>query len=221
MGSYIMMNDYDVLFKIVVIGDGGVGKTALLERYIHKTFDAQTKATIGVDFYTQLMSIEEHNIKLQFWDTAGQERFRAISPMYYKGVNGLIVCYDMTNPKSFENIDKWLEEAKRHIGYDVPKIIIGTKSDLQEISINKNKYTKLNVMMYETSAKYNDDDNIEKAINDLVNYIYDNSYGAQYKLDLTGEIDKNMIYDKIKTDCMSINLSQNIKTNKKKCILCK
>ncbi|MCL4124544.1 UNVERIFIED_CONTAM: hypothetical protein GTU68_045696, partial [Idotea baltica] len=95
------------LFKIVIIGDSGVGKTNLLSRFVDGTFSIDSRPTIGVEFATKTTSIEDKTIKNQIWDTAGQERFRAITNAYYRGAQGAIIVYDLTKQRTFENIAKW------------------------------------------------------------------------------------------------------------------
>ncbi len=104
----------DCLFKIVIIGDSGVGKTNLLNRFARNIFDESTKNTIGVDFQAKDLIINDQTVKIQFWDTAGQEQYRAIANAYYKNAHGAILVYDISNKNSFENTTNWLEELKMH-----------------------------------------------------------------------------------------------------------
>lgn len=100
------------LFKVVIIGDSAVGKSNLLSRFARNEFNANSKATIGVEFQTQSMEIEGREVKAQIWDTAGQERFRAVTSAYYRGAVGALIVYDITRKVTFENVDRWLEELK-------------------------------------------------------------------------------------------------------------
>jgi len=104
--------EFDYLFKIVMIGDSGVGKSNLLSRFVDNSFNMDSKPTIGVEFATKTTNIEGKSIKNQIWDTAGQERFRAITNAYYRGAVGAIIVFDLTKSKSFENVQKWLAELK-------------------------------------------------------------------------------------------------------------
>lgn len=124
--SYI---DYDYLFKILIIGDSGVGKSAILLRYLDDVFVDQYVTTIGVDF--RIKTIEHRNkvIKLQIWDTAGQERFRTITSSYYRGATAAIVVFDLTDKESFQNVKFWLDEIDRYTNKPIKKIFIGTKFD--------------------------------------------------------------------------------------------
>ena len=103
------------MFKIVLVGDSGVGKTNLLTRFSKNEFNLESRATIGVEFATRTITTENNDvIKAQIWDTAGQDRYRAIASSYYRGAMGALLVYDITKTKSFENIDKWLVELREH-----------------------------------------------------------------------------------------------------------
>lgn len=106
-----MFEEYNYLFKIVVIGDSGVGKTNLVSKFIDNSFHLDEKPTIGVEFSSKTVHINSQDIRCQIWDTAGQERFRALTKAYYNGAVGALVVFDLTNSKTFENITKWIEEA--------------------------------------------------------------------------------------------------------------
>ncbi|KAF4403989.1 hypothetical protein CsatB_004002 [Cannabis sativa] len=100
----------EYLFKIVLIGDSAVGKSNLLSRFATNQFDPTSKATIGVEFQTQVVDIDGKEIKAQIWDTAGQERFRAVTSAYYRGAVGALVVYDITRKSTFESVKRWLDE---------------------------------------------------------------------------------------------------------------
>ena len=106
MSSTQNPNGYDMIFKIVLIGDTSVGKTNILSKYLTDEFDPESKATVGVEFGTKNFKIENNIVKVQIWDTAGQERYRSITNAYYKGAKGALLVYDITNKKSFDNLDK-------------------------------------------------------------------------------------------------------------------
>ena len=123
--------DYDYLFKLLLIGDSGVGKSCLLLRYTDEQYSERYISTIGVDFKIKTMEIDSKTVKLQIWDTAGQERFKTITPTYYKGADGIIIVFDVTKLESFENIKKWFEEIDNHTnGRTINKLLVGAKSDL-------------------------------------------------------------------------------------------
>jgi Ras-related protein Rab-11A len=120
-----------MLFKIVLVGDSGVGKTNLLTRFAKNEFSLESKTTIGVEFATKTITTESgHVIKAQIWDTAGQDRYRAIASSYYKGAVGALLVYDITKQKSFENLEKWLKELRDNGQANMTLMLIGNKSDL-------------------------------------------------------------------------------------------
>ncbi|MFX0176915.1 MAG: Rab family GTPase, partial [Candidatus Hodarchaeota archaeon] len=160
-----MAEEYDYLFKSIVVGDGGVGKTALTLRFSKGFFTEDYKMTIGVDFHVKTISIDtaEGSIKckLQLWDTGGQERFSSIRPMYYRGSLGVVLVYDVTNSSSFEHLPQWIEEVRANIKAEIPILLVGNKSDLADqraVPIEEiNIFTRdFNLYYMETSAKTGD-----------------------------------------------------------------
>ena len=125
---------YDLVFKIVLVGDSGVGKTNLLTRFSKNEFNLESRATIGVEFATKTIQTESgHVIKAQIWDTAGQDRYRAIASSYYKGAVGALLCYDITKTQSFVNCEKWLSELRQHGKENMTLMLIGNKTDLAKM----------------------------------------------------------------------------------------
>ncbi|MFX0018369.1 MAG: GTP-binding protein [Promethearchaeota archaeon] len=160
-----MAEEYDYLFKSIVVGDGGVGKTALTLRFSKGFFTEDYKMTIGVDFHVKTISIDtlEETIKckLQLWDTGGQERFSSIRPMYYRGSLGAVLVFDLTNYASFEHLPQWIEEVRANIKTEIPLLLVGNKNDLTDqrtVSIEEiNNFTRdFNLYYMETSAKTGD-----------------------------------------------------------------
>ena len=167
--------NYNMLFKIVLVGDSSVGKTNLFLRYIKNEFDPQTKATIGVEFGTKIIKINNYNIKIQIWDTAGQERYKSITSAYYKGAQGAFLVYDITNKSSFLNIDKWIRDLKNNGDEKIVLFLIGNKNDLNDDRVidtneGKNKAKENKMFFLETSAKNND--NVDKAFDEIINNIF-------------------------------------------------
>lgn len=126
-------NHYDKLFKIVVIGESSVGKTALINKFVNgdKPFKEDHVTTIGVDFNAKIFKVDDTICKLHLWDTAGLERFRIITKQYYRGANGIVFVYDLTNEKSFEQLNYWFNDVFKVMPYDTPKIIVANKCDCE------------------------------------------------------------------------------------------
>jgi small GTP-binding protein len=123
--------DYDLIIKIVLIGDSSVGKSNILLRYLRNDFKHDSKATVGVEFGSKNFSISGINIKAQIWDTAGQERYRSITNAYYKGAKGALVVYDITRPNTLDSVDRWINELKKSCDENITIILIGNKCDLE------------------------------------------------------------------------------------------
>merc|ERR1712227_216316 len=161
-----MNPEYDYLFKLLLIGDSGVGKSCLLLRFADDTYSESYISTIGVDFKIRTIELDGKTIKLQIWDTAGQERFRTITSSYYRGAHGIIVVYDITDGDSFGNVKQWLEEIQRYACEGVNKLMVGNKCDLAskrkvEKKAAEEFANKLAIPFLETSAKTNN--NVESA----------------------------------------------------------
>lgn len=151
--------DYDHLFKLLIIGDSGVGKSSLLLRFADNTFSGSYITTIGVDFKIRTVDINGEKVKLQIWDTAGQERFRTITSTYYRNTHGVIVVYDVTNPESFVNVKRWLHEIGQNCD-SVCKILVGNKNDdptrKQVETADARRFSEqMGIRFFETSAKEN------------------------------------------------------------------
>merc|ERR1711972_679626 len=126
-------DDYDYLFKVVIIGDSGVGKSNLLSRFTRDEFHLDSKSTIGVEFATRSIQVDGKTIKAQIWDTAGQERYRAITSAYYRGAVGALLVYDISKRITFENIERWLQELRDHADPNIVIMLVGNKSDLRHL----------------------------------------------------------------------------------------
>ncbi|CAN8265777.1 unnamed protein product [Cochlearia groenlandica] len=120
----------DYVFKVVLIGDSSVGKSQLLARFSRNEFSIESKATIGVEFQTRTLAIDNKTIKAQIWDTAGQERYRAVTSAYYRGAVGAMLVYDITKRQSFDHVARWLEELRGHADKNIVIMLIGNKIDL-------------------------------------------------------------------------------------------
>ncbi|OMJ74618.1 hypothetical protein SteCoe_26439 [Stentor coeruleus] len=168
-------HEYDYLFKIVLIGDSGVGKSNILSRFTRKEFNLESKTTIGVEFAQKSLDLEGKVIRAQIWDTAGQERYRAITSAYYRGAVGALLVYDISKSTSFENVDKWLKELKDHADSQTVVMLTGNKADLKHLRAISTEEAatyaqKHNLAFIETSAL--DGTGVDKAFEIVLNEIY-------------------------------------------------
>ncbi|KAM3625504.1 uncharacterized protein V6R79_013126 [Siganus canaliculatus] len=153
-----MAKTYDYLFKLLLIGDSGVGKTCILFRFSEDAFNTTFISTIGIDFKIRTVELDGKKIKLQIWDTAGQERFRTITTAYYRGAMGIMLVYDITNEKSFDNIRNWIRNIEEHAASDVERMVLGNKCDMNDRrQVSRERGEKLaidyGIKFLETSAK--------------------------------------------------------------------
>ncbi|KAK2980253.1 hypothetical protein RJ640_008921 [Escallonia rubra] len=145
-------------YKLVFLGDQSVGKTSIITRFMYDKFDTTYQATIGIDFLSKTMYLEDRTVRLQLWDTAGQERFRSLIPSYIRDSSVAVIVYDVANRQSFLNTSKWIEEVRTERGSDVIIVLVGNKTDLvdkRQVSIEEGdgKAREFGVMFIETSAK--------------------------------------------------------------------
>ena len=164
-----------VLLKVIILGDSGVGKTSLMNQYVNQKFSNQYKATIGADFLTKEVLIDDRLVTMQIWDTAGQERFQSLGVAFYRGADCCVLVYDMTNPKSFDSLESWRDEfliqASPRDPESFPFVVIGNKSDMEsKRKVSKSKATnwcksKNQIPYHETSAK--DAVNVEAAFMEI------------------------------------------------------
>jgi len=193
---------FDHLFKIVLVGDSGVGKSNLLSRFTRNTFTTDEKSTIGVEFATRISPMADgKKIKAQIWDTAGQERYRAITNAYYRGALGAMLVYDVTKQNTFENIPRWLRELRDYANRDIVLILVGNKCDLVDKSLRqvteeqaKTLAAEYELPFIETSAKSGL--NVDDGFHQIIKTIYENAFvsknkdgagGAAGGLDLNGK----------------------------------
>jgi len=172
--------DYQYVYKLIIVGDTGVGKSCLVSKYCTKKFNALHEMTVGVDFGSTVVEIMKDKIpiriKIQLWDTAGQEAFRSITRSYYKSSSGVILCYDITRMDSFEHITQWLEDIRSICHQNTPIILLGTKCDLESKRVVSTEMVQQfaeqhNLLFHEISSKTNI--NVTESFTDLLLTIYD------------------------------------------------
>jgi Ras-related protein Rab-35 len=165
--------DYDHLFKLLIIGDSGVGKSSLLVRFADNHFSGNYITTIGVDFKIRTIEINGERVKLQIWDTAGQERFRTITSTYYRGTHGVIVVYDVSSGESFANVKRWLHEIDANCDV-VNRILVGNKNDDPDRKVVLTEDARrfadqMGIQLFETSAK--DNINVEEMFRSITTLV--------------------------------------------------
>ncbi len=206
------IEEYEMMVKVILIGDSGVGKTNIMSKFLKNQFMEESKATIGVEFGSKLFNHEGHKIKAQIWDTAGQEKYKAITGAYYKGSKGALVVYDITQKKTFENIEKWVNDLKAAGDPKITIILIGNKNDLddkRQVSKDQGeeKARSFGCAFLETSAYSGD--NIDKAFNLMVKEIYE-----KFSSDNTGD---DQLDSGEKAEDIKLDKEKASDKNKKKC----
>ena len=173
--------DYDLKFKIMILGESMVGKTSFITRYTLDKFGERYLCTIGIDFQVKIVSKNGKEIKLQIWDTAGQERYRNVAKSYFQSSQGFIVCYDISNKNSFNQVKYWVEQIKSISDEKTKCILVGTKCDLSEREVSEEEGSeyakKLGFKFFETSAKLNM--NVNEAFDGLLDEILLNYRGSK------------------------------------------
>ena len=170
--------EYDYIFKVLLIGNSDVGKSSLILRYVDQIWNEVFVPTIGVDFKVKSLLVDNKRVKMQIWDTAGQERFRNVISSYFKGAHGILLIYDITARDSFKELENWLGEVERNATPQVLKILIGNKCDLEDSrQITKDEgeaFAIRNGMNFiETSAKINT--NVNEAFEALAKIMVESS----------------------------------------------
>ncbi|EDO18852.1 hypothetical protein Kpol_1023p21 [Vanderwaltozyma polyspora DSM 70294] len=188
-----MNSEYDYLFKLLLIGNSGVGKSCLLLRFSDDTYTNDYISTIGVDFKIKTVQLDGKTVKLQIWDTAGQERFRTITSSYYRGSHGIIIVYDITDQESFNGVKMWLQEIDRYATSTVLKLLVGNKCDLNDKRVVEydvaKEFAEANKMPFlETSAL--DSTNVEEAFLTMARQIKESISQQQQIDDKMGKDDK-------------------------------
>ncbi len=213
-------NHPDYIFKILILGDSGVGKSSMIKMYTEETFDLLYNSTIGIDFKVINTFINDKSIKLQVWDTAGQERFRAIISNYYRGVHGVIIMFDLTNLNSFNNIDIWFRDKNNYCSNSVTTLFVGTKSDLKKDIIVTPEMIDAKCIKYkcnyiETSTKNNY--NIKEIFDKISNSLMENTSNKSIIPNKT-DIDNKPTNSNFHNDIVKLN-NNSIDINKYKCCI--
>ena len=189
-------NSYEYIFKLIVIGNSGVGKSSILQRYIQKVFKESYSSTIGVDFFMKSINIGDKSIKLQLWDTAGTEKFRSITTGYYRGADAAFVVFDLTSKPSFKNLNEWIESYYKYSNPDVEKnvVLIGNKCDLvEERKVTQEEIETFikdnNIIYFETSAK--DGKNIDESFYHIAEILMKQNENKENELVKRNDIIKN------------------------------
>ena len=204
-------DNYEIMVKVVLVGDSGVGKTNIMSKYLKNEFREDSKATVGVEFGAKQFTVEGHVIKAQIWDTAGQERYKAITSAYYKGAKGAFIVYDITRKNTFDSVSRWVSDLTATADKKISIILIGNKSDLEDQrqvtkEMGEEKANQLQVAFLETSAMSGE--NLEKGFQMMINEIYKKNHE-----DISGEEAENPM-----EPGKDINLTKNNSTpQKKKC----
>jgi small GTP-binding protein len=133
---------HDYIFKIIAVGDAGVGKTSLTIRFANDKFQEDYKMTLGMNLVSKTVNLQNYTISLAIWDTGGQDSFAPLLPMYYRGALGALVVYDLTKEKTFKSVDKWLNDIKRYCD-EIPIVLIGNKKDLEDTMISREEGEQL------------------------------------------------------------------------------
>ena len=202
--------NYDVLFKIVLIGDSFVGKTNIMSKYLMNEFHEDSKATVGVEFGAKKFDIEGKSVKAQIWDTAGQERYKSITSTYYKGAKGALIVYDITRKETFDSVDRWISELLNSGDKNMTMLLIGNKCDLD----NQRQVTKeqgeekakaFKVAFLETSASSGE--NLDVAFEMIMKEVYSK---CKNELDEEDRMEEMQIGKEI-------DLTKENKVEKKKC----
>ena len=186
----------ECVYKVLLLGDSTVGKTCFLLRYCDKTFEDAHLMTVGLDYRLKSMVLKnEKNVKLQIWDTAGQDRFRAITKNYYKGANGIILIYDVTNLQSYENVKNWIAQIKESASQNVIVYLVGNKIDVKEedrcvkTEDGKKIAEEFNLPFFESSAK------LGININEIFEKIVEKIDEVYSKLEPQKATKKNKLYN--------------------------
>ncbi|XP_062503253.1 ras-related protein Rab-13-like [Corticium candelabrum] len=177
-----MSKNYDVLLKILLLGDSGVGKTSLICRYVDDDVRATHVATIGIDFKLKTVDVGDKRVRMQIWDTAGQERFETLTTQYYRKAQGILLVYDVTSGRSFKNVRRWLASIEENASQNIKRLIVGNKSDMlvgREVTVKQGKQlaSEYKLPFMEVSALKNT--NVSEAFGALAGLVVNQQSGTE------------------------------------------
>lgn len=203
MSARAPSRSYDMIMKLLLVGDSGVGKSCLLLRFVEDKFNPSFITTIGIDFKIRTIESKGKKVKLQVWDTAGQERFRTITTAYYRGAMGIVLIYDVTDARTFENVENWYQTVTQHANDDAQIFLVGNKSDDDEnrqVLREQGQLlaSKLDVPFLEALAKTNE--NVDAIFYELASIIQDKQVD-DVPQEKTGGIDVSQTASGLKSNC--------------------
>ncbi|TGZ66446.1 hypothetical protein CRM22_005331 [Opisthorchis felineus] len=209
--------NYSYIFKYIIVGDMGVGKSCLMHQFTEKKFIPDCPHTIGVEFATKIIELDDQKIKLQIWDTAGQERFRAVTRSYYRGAAGALLVYDITRKSTFNRIHTWLSDARRLTCHNTVVFLIGNKADLEEqrdVSYEEAKQLadENDLMFLECSAKSGT--NVDDVFIETARKIYQNVQEGNWQQSKDYQFSKNNQNAPARHHFPLIHLEQTWRTNR-------
>jgi small GTP-binding protein len=172
--SQISQSDNFINFKIIIVGDSGVGKSSLLKRAVQNKFDPGYQATIGFEFLLMHFQVNEMKLKLQIWDTCGQEMYRSLIQGFYRNTSLALIVYDITNKDTFNAVDIWLQDIKKHTEEDLPIFLAGNKNDLEKVVTNEEAkiYATSNRTKYFTECSAKTGQNVKEIFYEAAKYLY-------------------------------------------------
>ena len=207
--SQISQSDNFINFKIIIVGDSGVGKSSLLKRAVQNRFDGSYQATIGFEFLLMHFKVNDLKLKLQIWDTCGQEMYRSLVQGFYRNTSLALIVYDVNQKKTYDALDIWLKDIRQHTEQELPIFIAGNKSDLEKVvpSEEAKIFAVSNRTKYFTECSAKNGYNVKEIFYEAAKYLYKTykQFKSQNKLPTSGRLkidaDKNKSLDLKKKKC--------------------
>ena len=207
--SQISQSDNFINFKIIIVGDSGVGKSSLLKRAVQNRFDGSYQATIGFEFLLMHFKVNDLKLKLQIWDTCGQEMYRSLVQGFYRNTSLALIVYDVSQKKTYDALDIWLKDIRQHTEQELPIFIAGNKNDLEKVvpSEEAKIFAVSNRTKYFTECSAKNGYNVKEIFYEAAKYLYNTykEFKSQNKLPTTGRLkidaEKNKTLDSKKRKC--------------------